>query len=280
MLRPHQRPRLGNQPVRAAGVCLERGQAAAQPIGPDLEHLGERDRHRQRSRGAVDGSSQAGHPFGQPGSRQVPVAERRTVDELEQRQPQPAKPAPQRPAPGRLGPGHRQPQLGQRAAQFQSELGPGGLDGAWPAQLEEPPPALLIGHLVAPGGLPDGNKPHGAGSQPVVALQGGGQHRPVQVRLHEHASSCRRAPGHGRPTAHHRAGATDPQVSPQHRPNATPLACPSPAFPQHAGTRQRGPSTHLGTGHVRSHPGGQRSGHPRAGQAVTLLVRASPDTPW
>jgi hypothetical protein len=42
---------------------------------------------------------------------------------------------------------------------------------------------------------------------------------------------------------------------------------------------RRARSTHPGTGHPRCHPGGQRSGHPRAGQAVRRQAHASPDRP-
>lgn len=135
-------------------------------------------------------------------------------------------------APARVawGPGYRQPQLGEHATQPQGELGPRGLDGARPAQLDEPPPAALIHHLVAPGRLPDGEEPHGAGSQPIVAPQCGGQRRLIQVWLDKHGSSCRRAPAHGRPTAYHRTSAPYPPTPPQHQPNANAPARPDQAF--------------------------------------------------
>jgi hypothetical protein len=43
---------------------------------------------------------------------------------------------------------------------------------------------------------------------------------------------------------------------------------------------RRARSTHPGIGHPRCHPGGQRSGHPRAGQAVRRQAHASPGRPW
>jgi hypothetical protein len=86
----------------------------------------------------MHGGDQAACLPGQLWKAQVLVAERLAVDELEQGHAQPLQPAPPLPGLGWSRPRYRQPQLGEDASQLQGELRPGGLDGAWPAQLEEP----------------------------------------------------------------------------------------------------------------------------------------------
>jgi hypothetical protein len=157
-LRPHQRLRLGAQLVGAAGTGRERGQAGAQPVGPDLEGLHERDRHRQRRGGRVDGGDQAGELAGHRGGAHVLGAERPAVDELEHDHAHPIQPAPRLARLRRSWAGHGQPQVGEGAAQLQREPGLRGLGGGWPAQLEEPPAAALVGQLVAPGRRVGGNR--------------------------------------------------------------------------------------------------------------------------
>jgi hypothetical protein len=72
---------------------------------------------------------------------------------------------------------------------------------------------------------------------------------------------------HGRSTSR----STQPQQQPTQRVSAARW---------YASTKpRRARSTHPGIGHPRCHPGGQRSGHPRAGQAVRRQAHASPDRP-
>jgi hypothetical protein len=196
-LRPHQRPRLGDQPAGDAGAGIKGGQAAAQVVAGHLEPLHEGNRHGQLRGGGVDGRDQPGDPPGRGGVGQRPVVERVAVDELEHGHPQPVQPAPPTSGPGRPRPRDRQAQVGQGPGQLQGDLGPCPLDGPRPAQPEEPAAAAVIGQPVAPGRLPGGHEPQPAHGQPVLLAQDGGQRPTVQVRLDEHARSGVRARGSG-----------------------------------------------------------------------------------